>query len=82
MHLPDPWQKFLSASKPKNSAPSEQLVGFAHEHSVAHASWLLGAQSAMLGSQQVWSSSHSSDVASGLGSFTPTVKIHFKCYLL
>lgn len=28
MCLTDPWQKFLSARRPKNSSPSEQLVHF------------------------------------------------------
>lgn len=41
-----------------------------------------GAQSVRLGPRQPWPPSRRSDVVPGLSSFTPTLKIHFKCYRL
>lgn len=93
MYHPDPWQKFLSAFRPKNSSHSEQLLSFTHEHAgvaqagvaqagVAHAFPLLGNPECSLQPTASVAIFTRSDVVPALASFTPTLKIHLKCYLL
>lgn len=81
-YRPDPWQKFLSASRPKNSSPSEQLLGLTHEHSVAHASQLFRNPECSVQPTASVAIFTQSDVVPGPASFTPALKIHLKCYLL